>query len=206
MNSFHRKIASFALILCFLYPQAVFAHKNTRSSDRSASTTQEFTIRGTSENIVLNDEHCGFLPVGCTVSFSGKALVGTGQKAHYTAQATIEWQNGYPNGRGGYCAPVHATGTLFIDHYTKSCNTDSVYFTVEATTCDETVTNELGVHLYDGTIHITGGTGQYQNAKGTATLQAKDNIQERNGSFEALGTITKNTYTKHITERKVRKR
>ena len=201
MNSFHRKFIALVLLLCFLQPRVVSAHKHTRTIDNPRTKIQKFSLRGTSENIVLNDEHCGLLPVGCTVTFSGKAIVNDGQKANYTAQATIEWQNGYSNGRGGYCAPVHASGTLFIDQYMRSCNTDSVYFTVEATTCDETVTNELGIHLYNGTINITGGSGQYQNAKGTATLQAKDNIKERNGFFEANGSLSVfNTYQKHITE------
>ncbi|MBP7967406.1 hypothetical protein KAZ66_03970 [Candidatus Woesebacteria bacterium] len=170
-------------------PSDIHAGISRHHEKTNTVLTKPFSISGTSENIVLNDIHCGFLPEGCKVSFSGKAMVSTGEKATYTANATIDWGHSYANGKSGYCAAVTADGTLYMDTLKKACDVNSLFFTVKGTTCDESVSNELGIHIYDGTVEITGGTGTYKNAKGTAVMNGKDNLNERNGMFEARGSI-----------------
>lgn len=197
MNYFHKKRDKIIGSLCglfliglpFILPSDIHAGLSKHHEKANTVLTKPFSISGTSENIVLNDIHCGFLPEGCKVSFSGKALVSTGEKATYTAHATIDWGHSYPNGKGGYCATVTAEGTMYMDTLKKACDVNSIFFNVRGTTCDESVSNELGIHIYDGTVEITGGTGTYKYAKGTAALNGKDNLNERNGMFEARGSI-----------------
>lgn len=141
----------------------------------------QLDITGISTSFKILTVDCAINPAGCSVQVDGTLGKERFKKGTFSSTATMNWLQSFPNGKGGYCAPLSGKATL-VD-----AKNSQLFVTFNGDACDKQEGNPNGVHTFKGTFMVTGGTGKYKKSSGKGTVSGQQEGQTV--TFEAKGKL-----------------